>query len=232
MFDEDCLTHFSYLSYVFFQVPMNSIINDTYELNFHSTIGGTKEAEKTDESSESQTTADVDIPLGNMFEEKVISLFQSAKANIDKETDICLKTIPYSAELVSLYSIPYLSRRNTKSDKNLLSFYRAMMEKPSRDRVDDLNKLRKDKLEKGIMESTVIAQVLVWCNEVFYVKDVASGKVLQGTDDEDTLRNIPHLVRMESTVKTTKDEVGTFRNVQEDWIITDIDDMLEGNLIF
>lgn len=174
---------------------------------------------------------DAIVPLTNMFDEKVVAFFQTAKQNITKETEICLKTVPYSAELVSLYSIPYISRRNTKSDKALVEFYRNMMRKPSVHRKDDLDKLRKDKFEGGTMESTVIAQVLVWCNEVFYVKDVESGKVIQGTDDLDTTRNVPHLVRMESTVKTTKTGDGKMRTIQEDWIITDIDDMLEGNLI-
>jgi len=212
---------------------MNSIISDKYEVRFHETVGGPKretEKESNDETIEVKSS-DSNVPLKDMFEEKLLSLYDTAKANIDKETEICLKTIPYSAELVSLYSIPYISRGNTKHDKDLLTFYRKMMEKTSRDRTNDLNKLRKDKLERGIMESTVIAQVLVWCNEVFYVKDVESGKILQGTDDEDTIRNVPHLVRMESTVKTTKDDSGVFRNIQEDWIITDIDDLLEGNLI-
>ena len=105
-----------------------------------------------------------------------------------------------------------------------------MLNKPSMDRGPDLNKLRREHLETGIMESTVIAQVLVWCNEVFYVKDVDSGTILQGRGDGES-RNIPHLVRMEMTVKTDKDDSGRFRNLMGNWIITDIDDLLEGNLI-
>jgi hypothetical protein len=193
-------------------------------------VGGTESLQ--DAKKEDAETVDVSaVPLENMFEEKLIALYQSAKENISEEVEVCLKTIPYSAELVTLYAIPYISRRNTKSDKALLKFYRKMMEKPSMDRTEDLNKLRKEKLEHGIMESTVIAQVMVWCNEVFYVKDLESGQVIQGSDDNDTVRNVPHLVRMESIVKTTKDSGGVFRNVQEDWVITDIDDMLDGNLV-
>lgn len=213
-------------------VPMNSIISDMYELNFHEKLGGTKAVTMEAKDDDSEKVDNPVIPLEDMLEEKLIALYQSAKENnISEEVEVCLKTIPYSAELVSLYAIPYISRRNIKSDKALLNFYRTMMKKPSMDRTEDLNKLRKDKLEKGIMESTVIAQVLVWCHEVFYVKKVDSGEVIQGTADNDTARNVPHLVRMESTVKTTKDAGGAFRNVQEDWIITDIDDMLDGNLI-
>lgn len=211
-------------------VPITNIINDTYEVRFHTKIGAV--ATSNPRVEQEQTAVDETVvPLSNMFEPKVMDLFQSAKKNITKETEICLKLVPYSAELVSLYAIPYLSRRNTQSDQALLEFYRTMMKKPSMDRTNDLNKLRKDKLETGIMESTVIAQVLIWCNEVFYVKDVETGKVIQGSDDNDVIRNIPHLVRMESTIKTTKKSDGSFQNIQENWIITDIDDMLDGNLI-
>ncbi len=204
-------------------------MHNTDEVRFHTKVGGptilhetTRDPEKLDQAI---------VPLSNMLEDKVIELYQSAQKNITKETEICLKTVPYSAELVTLYAIPYISRSNTKSDKALLEFYRTMMKKPNVDRTGDLNKLRRDKLESGTMESTVIAQVLVWCNEVFYVKDVESGQVLQGTDAHDSAKNVPHLVRMESTVKTTKTSDGKFRNIQEDWIITDIDDLLDGNLI-
>jgi hypothetical protein len=214
------------------QVSGNNIINDTYEVRFHTKVGRAPSKEegwkKDDDASVENDSA---VPLADMFEPKVIDYFQSAKKNITKETEICLKTVPFSAQLVSLYAIPYLSRRNTQSDKALLEFYRTMMRKPSMDRTNDLSKLRKEKLEAGIMESTVIAQVLIWCNEVFYVKDVETGKIIQGSDDNDVIRNIPHLVRMESTVKTTKRSDGTFQNIQENWIITDIDDMLDGNLI-
>ena len=41
-----------------------------------------------------------------------------------------------------------------------------------------------------------------------------------------------HLVRMEMTVKTEKNGTnGSFRNTLDNWISTDIDDMMEGNLV-
>jgi hypothetical protein len=171
------------------------------------------------------------------MEKKLISLYQSTKDNYfltadDKETELYLQTVVSDAELVSLYSIPYISRSNVKDDPTLLEFYRNMLEKPSMNRAPDLNKLRHEHLETGIMESTVIAQVLVECFEIFYVKDVASGAILQGQDDVTRpARPVSHLVRMEMTVKTNKNASGSFRNVHGNWIITDIDDLLDGNLI-
>ena len=101
-------------------------------------------------------------------------------------------------------------------------------------RAEGLTQLREDKLVKdGMMETTVIAQVLIWCNEIFFVKDVESGTILQGSDDQgqQIARNVCHLLRMESRVKTTKNKQGAFKHEHEDWIITDIDDLLGGNLI-
>lgn len=202
---------------------MDSIIKDTYEVDFRQTIGKKQDGE-------GSTTALV--PLGSMMNEKLVSLYQSAAKELlaEEEVELCLQTVPYSAELVSLYCIPYISRSNVKNDQPLLEFYRDMLEKPSMDRAPDLNKLRREHLETGIMESTIIAQVMVWCNEVFYVKDVASGTVLQGRGDAES-RNVPHLIRMEMTVKTKKSGSGSFRNVPDNWVITDIDDLLEGNLV-
>ena len=68
-------------------------------------------------------------------------------------------------------------------------------------------------------------------NEKFYVKDGTTGFLLQGQEDTDD-RQVPHLVRMEMTVKTEKNGTnGSFRNTLDNWIITDIDDMMEGNLV-
>ena len=155
----------------------------------------------------------------------------------NSKLEIRLKMIPYDTEFISLYCIPYVSRHNASADPALKKFYQNMLEKPSGERAPDLNKLRREHLETGHMESTVIAQCIVWCNELFYVRDVTSGKIIQGIDGrndvgEEETQQIPHLVRMERTVLTQKDQSsGKFHNVQGDWIITDIDDLLDGNLV-
>ena len=220
----------SFFFCIFDTEPMDAIVKDTYEIDFHKTINST-ETESTEDDKDSKETTLTLVPLEGMMDEKVISLYNSAKDQLQKaNVELCLKTVPYSADLISLYCIPYISRANTKNDKALLEYYRDMLNKPSMDRAPDLNKLRREHLETGIMESTVIAQVQVWCNEVFYVKDAESGKVLQGKEDAES-RNVPHLIRMEMTVKTDKNDAGQFRNIQGDWMITDIDDMLDGNLV-
>ena len=216
------------------------------------------------------------IQLQHMFEEKVVAHYKSAINNFatkegskddisagrssssisnhskkNQRLEVRLSMVPFKTEFITLYAIPYLSRRNAKSDTVLLDFYREMLEMPSTKRASYLSQLRQEHLEnKGYMESTIIAQCVVWCDEIFYVKDLTTGQILQGEEQEQEhndsegkqndhstsitadSKKIPHLVRMERTVITKKDSItGSFHNVQEDWVITDIDDILGGNLI-
>jgi hypothetical protein len=110
----------------------------------------------------------------------MIELYQSSLQNrTTGEYEVRLQTLPCSsAELISLCCIPYNSRHNAQNKKPLLEYYRNMLNKPSMERPPDPNKLRKEHLETGIMEFTVIAQVLVRCQKIFYVKDLATGKGL------------------------------------------------------
>jgi hypothetical protein len=82
----------------------------------------------------------------------------------------------------------------------------------------------------AIMESTVIAQVLITCDEVFSVTDVATGMIMQGNGDK---QRVSHLVRLEVSVKEhiSPDggkplfEIGS-------WQIVDWDDLEDGNIWF
>jgi hypothetical protein len=86
--------------------------------------------------------------------------------------------------------------------------------------------------DQGYVESTVICQVLVECDEVFRVKDLSTGATIQGYDDE-KFRKVWHLVRMETVVEThpANGIIIPFEHRQGNWQITDIDDLLDGNLI-
>lgn len=195
----------------------NKSSTDSEEINFNDTIRNKNDGSK-----------DLD-ELSSILQEKVLDIYKTS-ANDSDEIEICLKSKPYEAELLSLYCIPYISRSNVLKEPSLLEFYRDMLGKRAIDRQPDLAKLRKEYMENGRMESTVIAQVMVWCNEIFYVKDSNTGDLIQGKD-EGASKNVPHLVRMEMTVKTEKGSSGGFLNSQGNWIITDIDDLVDGNLI-
>ena len=249
-------------------IPMDRIITDrddeTCEIDFCETFEFSKNTENNscsarvvckDNSSDGEigsTSANDANSISGVFDEKVIELYESSIKEVMKTVNIDsiansdskqyfklrLKMIPYDYQFITLYAIPYLSRRNAKSDPNLLTFYREMLDKSSGERAPYLSQLRLEHLEgKGYMESTIIAQVLLWCNEIFYVQDTRTGEIVQGQNEEDSsttpeMQQIPHLVRMERTVITKRDPTtGKFKNEQEDWIITDIDDLLDGNLL-
>jgi len=248
--------------------------NYTCGIDFHQTLElcqnndeGNCDTMNIDRDRNLPTRNNIEIKLKKMFEEKVLARYESATISFAKRDDddnddddsstnsykhskhqrleVRLKMVVYDTELISLYAIPYLSRRNAKEDPELLKFYREMLGKPSAARASYLSKLRQEHLDnKGHMESTVIAQCIVWCDELFYVKDLTTGQILQGQKEQHSgekeidlattaeSKKIPHLVRMERTVITKRDPIsGTFQNEQQDWIITDIDDIVGGNLI-
>jgi len=191
------------------------------DIDFQATLSKANNDEETPDLQE----------LNFIFEKQLLNLYESSAKNFAVDgNEIFLTSKPYSAELVSLYCIPYISRENILEDPSLLTFYKKMLEKSLLDKEADLGQLRNEHLETGKMESTVIAQVLIWCKEQFYVRDSASGLIVQGQDDGEK-KDVPHLVRMEMIVKTVKDSSLGFTNQQGNWIITDIDDLVGGNLV-
>jgi deoxyribodipyrimidine photolyase len=82
------------------------------------------------------------------------------------------------------------------------------------------------------LESTLILQVLVHCNEKFCVKDVTTDQVVQGHADK-KVRSVSHLVRLERVVTHIfLDNRGPSGVELGSWQITDWDDLLEGNIWF
>ena len=98
---------------------------------------------------------------------------------------------------------------------------------------------------------TIVAQVSIQCKEIFIVRDIITGDVLQGVDDVEP-RDVTHLVRFEMVLRETlideddennddskKKQKGQYSNEDEDWEIeigrwqiTDWDDLLDGNVFF
>ena len=73
---------------------------------------------------------------------------------------------------------------------------------------------------------------MVECDEIFCVKDLSTGVTIQG-DDDGKVRRVWHLVRFEMIVETFPNNGGflPFQHKQGNWQISDIDDLLDGNLI-
>lgn len=192
-----------------------------------------------------------DIPeVEYMMEEKLRKLYEASHKFGRDQMRIVLQTKPKDCELVSLMTIPFLTRESVKKDHSLRHTYQKVYRALTQGRIDNAesmsllefgragyDKVRDFALSRvqiqddyGILESTVIAQVLVTCDEKFAVTDVATGSLIQGNGDTQT---VTHLVRLEVVVQQ-KMKLGGGEETSEvgSWQIVDWDDLLGGNLWF
>jgi len=168
--------------------------------------------------------------------------------------------------IVSLFVFPFLSR-DTNQDPNHIRKYSKLLNAVGASGDDDddesssnsnssnsnsyssslepSRELMEDFRQKGVSENTVVCQVLVPCKETFWVKDVATGQIIQG--DAQQQRTVIHLVRFEQVTKThivynnnndsdnsnssSSSRFFPFRHELGEWKITDIDDLCDGNLL-
>jgi hypothetical protein len=79
---------------------------------------------------------------------------------------------------------------------------------------------------QGVVQSTIICQTLIKCREIFTVRDIELDKVVQG-DPEGKVNDVTHLVRFEMTISAS---INGGPSTLGSWQITDIDDLLEGNV--
>jgi hypothetical protein len=152
-----------------------------------------------------------------------------------------IKPTDESAQLVNLFAFPFLSRSNNERRKKM---YHQLLDSIaesggyvtaglSKDAMQTIHQFMDEFQSTGIMESTVICQVLIHCHEIFCVKDVETGRLLQGHVDE-KFRRVVHLVRFEQTVTahwTGRGGMVPFRLEPGEWQITDVDDLLGGNVL-
>lgn len=175
--------------------------------------------------------------LSNMVEGKLQSLFESAYNSGKDQFQIRLECRPSgTAHMVNLFVFPFLSRELLEIQPELRDRYQKMLQLmviAPREALPMYHHFVQDFEARGYTDNTVIAQVLVPCDEIFWVKDLASGEIVQGQQDESNPRRVLHLVRMEMVVKTEPAEglFLNFKHSQGSWQITDIDDLLGGNLI-
>jgi hypothetical protein len=210
-------------------VPFDSIAKGDFHLDFEHSLGRSDD----EKAEESNLVDEVDY----MVESRLRSLFESARESGKDQMQVRLdcKPIAAGAQMVNLYVFPFLSRGNLKRDPGLKDKYQHLLELMTvspRDALPIYHELIAEFQDRGCTESTVICQVLVPCDEIFWVKDLATGATIQGHEDG-KIRKVFHLVRMEMVVETHPAErpIFPFRHKQGSWQITDIDDMLDGNLL-
>lgn len=170
-----------------------------------------------------------------MVEQKLRTLYQSAHEFGKHQIQVRLDCRPTRARIQNLFVFPFLSRPMLKRNPGLKEQYQQLLdvlEVHPREAIPIYRELVEEMQNHGNAESTVICQVLLECDEVFWVKDLSTGVLLQGRDD-DEFRKVFHLVRFEMVVQTIprRHPIVPFRMVPGNWQITDIDDHLDGNLM-
>lgn len=208
---------------------MEDIVTDAAAFSF--------ETNASDESvtGEDDASSIGDNELDNMVQENLRKLYQAAHEFGKDQLQIRLECRPKSAKMYHLFVFPFLSRGNLKRDPGFQEKYEDLLYLTSalpREALPIYQDLMSDMQRRGFAESTVICQVEVKCDELFWVKDLSTGRVVQGSEDEE-FREVSHLVRMEMVVTTVlkKNSFIPFEMIPGQWQITDIDDHLDGNMM-
>ncbi len=203
-----------------------------------------------------------------MLQRQLRQLYQSAKNHSHpSKVNILLRTLPKSAKIESMFPIFGLSRSLVDDHPHLRHTYRNMIKRlqskhkeaylAGKERLNpiEVGKFITQELQNVMEQSaklsddrmasiTIVAQVSIQCKEIFCVRDVDSGVVLQGCgEDVHRPRDVTHLVRFEMVVRErliSDGEDSTMENEEDGkweiemgrWQITDWDDLLDGNVFF
>jgi len=229
---------------------------DTAEIKFKYTTPYTKPTKEADtnkndaapgqveKSNDKDSTTggsnnDGDDPTSPLVEKHLEQLFLSFyrkshavdQADDPQPMEITLEMTPVDAELHRLICFPFLSRKASEQDDTRRQDYFRMFELIREDGPQAFFQRFWDfadrmQAERGVLETTVMADVIVDCIEVFQVKDLTSNKSIQGDGIERTVR---HVIRMELDVTWIEDESADGGDWEiGNWRVADIDDQLEG----
>jgi len=188
-----------------------------------------------------------------MLESKLRKLYEASHEFGKDQLRIVLQTEPVHCELVSLLFVPYITRQAIHDAPSLRHSFRNMVREVEKRSIDENgqktgfvhlvkealkifeefvnSRAQYDRNDGSVtLESTVIAQVLIECDEVFSVTDVATGMLLQGNGE---MQRVYHLVRLEVVVKERLTQGGGKTTFEvESWQIVDWDDLEDGNIWF
>lgn len=145
---------------------------------------------------------------------------------IDPENyDFKFKCRPLDYALEYAYVIPILTREIVAQDPSLLELYRdldqSILSRTSPDDIQEQVQKLMGRVKNGEATFTLIVDMSVKCMESFSISNRGNGDIIQGSDDE---QEVYHLVRFENIAQINKEPA------LGNWIISDWDDLLEGNI--
>jgi len=164
--------------------------------------------------------------LNSMMDKKLLKQYQINPENMHLKFPLQ----PIEAKLQHLFAVPLpgLTREIVEGNPYIRgSIYRLHSAYDENGFDEHYFDLLTDFAKHGPDKGTVIAEAAIKCLEFFQVKDTASGHVVQGMDDGSEEEEVVHIVRFE--VVTDGKQDGGEREIGN-WKITDVDDLLEGNL--
>ena len=165
--------------------------------------------------------------LKGMMDKKLIQAYQSINP---ENLQLKFSMQPIEANLQHIFAVPVpgLTREIVENNPYLRgAIYRLHTAYDENGFDEHYFDLLIDFAKHGPEKRTVIAEASIKCLEFFQVKDASSGELIQGMEDGSEEEEVVHIVRFE--VVTDKKEGEEEREIAN-WMITDIDDLLEGNL--
>eukprot|EP00985_Skeletonema_marinoi_P024384 scaffold16932_cov145-Skeletonema_marinoi.AAC.3 len=150
--------------------------------------------------------------------------------NNHQKMSIHLSIKPIKAQLQNIFAVPMLTRDIVASKPHLKGGYqrleRVFKETQSYNEVKQKTYELAEEVGLDSAKRTVIAEATITCLEYFQVKDLESGRIVQGMEDGDEEEEVVHLVRFEMV--TDRGEDG--KREGGNWKLIDVDDLLEGNV--
>mmetsp|Transcript_9927 Transcript_9927/g.22195 ORF Transcript_9927/g.22195 Transcript_9927/m.22195 type:complete len:452 (-) Transcript_9927:136-1491(-) len=217
-----------------------------FAVNFEHTVAPpphptdiTEDAPEPDDDYDDESAPDLEY----MLQKQLRTLYKTAHEHTRHNLQIHLQTQPLSAEIVSMFLIPFITRERVEATpalrhslRNVWVHLEEKEEKLGRrlglgeaigEIASELETLAKKQADsQGCVESTIIAQVAIRCNEIFKVTDVELDQVVQG-DPLARINDVTHLVRFEMVISAS---ISGGPSTIGSWQITDIDDLLDGNV--
>lgn len=168
-----------------------------------------------------------------MFDEKVYNHYKkfhdATHSGTTTPQEITLKFKAVDSELWRISCFPFLSRKAVEEQPSLRKEYFELLEISRKEGANAFFRsfwAFADKMleRRGTLETTIAADVIIDCSEVFAVRDLTNRKIVQGDGEQ---RIVRHTIRMELDVGMMVDENENSSYYQGDWRITDIDDLVD-----
>ena len=163
--------------------------------------------------------------LNSMMDELLLQQYDNLP-NIS----IHLTLKPIRAQLENIFAVPLLTRDIVASKPHLRGGYQrleaAFQETKSYNEVKQKTYELAEEVGLESAKRTVIAEATITCLEYFQVRDLDTGKVVQGMKDDVEEEEVVHLVRFEMVTDRGSDGKREGGN----WKLIDVDDLLEGNV--